>query len=160
MRRGWGQALSAPTPQVLGLQASYGQQQVADLSGMSVVEALKAGSNWIIYEPVTSHAGQQVGEAQIRKELQMLYDRGFRGLVTYAFDNGREEIPRPWGAAGPAPIPLRGPDNRAQPRGRRDEACLGIASRKARALRPAPLRAHRNSANLSRSHRPAQAASA
>jgi exo-beta-1,3-glucanase (GH17 family) len=89
-----GQALPAHTPQVLGLQASYGQQQVADLSGLSVIEALKAGSNWIIYEPITSYAGQRVGEAQIRKELQMLYDRGFRGLVTYAFDNGREEIPR------------------------------------------------------------------
>jgi exo-beta-1,3-glucanase (GH17 family) len=89
-----GQALPAHTPQVHGLQASHGQQRVADLSGLSVIEALKAGANWIIYEPITSYPGQQVGEAQIRKELQMLYDRGFRGLVTYAFDNGREEIPR------------------------------------------------------------------
>jgi exo-beta-1,3-glucanase (GH17 family) len=89
-----GQALPPHQPQVLAMQASYGQQQVANLSGLSVIEALRAASNWIIYEPITSYPGQQVGEAQIRKELQMLYDRGFRGLVTYAFDNGREEIPR------------------------------------------------------------------
>jgi exo-beta-1,3-glucanase (GH17 family) len=89
-----GQALPAHTPQVLGLQASYGQQQVANLKGLSVIEALKAGSNWITYEPITSHPGQQVGETQIRNELQILYNRGFRGLVTYAFYNGREEIPR------------------------------------------------------------------
>src|SRR5262249_636281 len=38
--------------------------------------------------------GQKVGEAQIRDELQMLYNKGFRGIVTYSFDNGREEIPR------------------------------------------------------------------
>ena len=57
---------------------------------MNVMQALRAGSNWIIYEPITATAGQQVGEAQIRSELQMLYSKGFRGLVTYAFDNGRE----------------------------------------------------------------------
>src|SRR5262249_45979584 len=26
-------------------------------------------------------------------ELKMLYDKGFRGIVTYAFNNGREKIP-------------------------------------------------------------------
>jgi len=69
------------------------QGQIADLSGKSVTDALKAGSNWIIYEPRESAAGQQVDEATLRKDLTMLYNKGFRGLVTYSFDNGRENIP-------------------------------------------------------------------
>jgi exo-beta-1,3-glucanase (GH17 family) len=83
------QAMTAPQ-----FGSAAGQQQIANLSGMNVIEALKAGSNWITYEPITSQPAQPVGETQIRNELQLLYNRGFRGLVTYAFDNGRQEIPR------------------------------------------------------------------
>lgn len=70
-----------------------GQGQVADLRNMGVVDALNKGSNWILYEPITNSPGAYVGKDQIRNELQFLYNKGFRGLVTYAFDNGREEIP-------------------------------------------------------------------
>ncbi|HEY7428050.1 MAG TPA: hypothetical protein VH682_27700 [Gemmataceae bacterium] len=87
-------SLSALGNAAVGLRQQLAQGQVADLSGLSVTEALKKGSNWIIYEPKTAAGGQQVGEAQIRDELQMLYNKGFRGIVTYSFDKGREEIPR------------------------------------------------------------------
>jgi exo-beta-1,3-glucanase (GH17 family) len=60
---------------------------------MKVIDALKKGSNWILYQPVTDRAGGPVDEQDIRTELQFLYDKGFRGVVTYAFDNGREKIP-------------------------------------------------------------------
>jgi exo-beta-1,3-glucanase (GH17 family) len=98
------QHLPTPAPQILNIQQAQqvrqgpGQtrgQQVADLSRFADVrDALKAGANWIIYEPITSTGGQRVSEAQIRRELKFLYDKGFRGLVTYSFLNGREEIPR------------------------------------------------------------------
>src|SRR5262249_48881131 len=87
-------SLSALGNAAVGLRQQLAQGQVADLSSLSVTDALKKGSNWIIYEPKTAASGQYVGEAQIRQELQMLYNKGFRGIVTYAFDNGREEIPR------------------------------------------------------------------
>ncbi|HEY7315584.1 MAG TPA: hypothetical protein VH643_40020 [Gemmataceae bacterium] len=87
-------SLSALGNAAVGLRQQLAQGQVADLSGLSVTDALKKGSNWIIYEPKTAAGGQYVGEAQIRQELQMLYNKGFRGIVTYSFDNGREEIPR------------------------------------------------------------------
>jgi exo-beta-1,3-glucanase (GH17 family) len=67
--------------------------QVADLRNMGVVDALNKGANWILYEPVTSSSGAYVSKEQIKNELQFLYNKGFRGIVTYAFNNGREEIP-------------------------------------------------------------------
>lgn len=76
-------------------QTHLGAKQggIADLSGKTVTQALKSGSNWIIYEPRENAAGQYVDEQTLRKDLKMLFDKGFRGLVTYSFDNGREKIP-------------------------------------------------------------------
>lgn len=57
-------------------------------------EALKCRRDWILYSPFRRAAGTPVGEEQIREELQLFYDVGMRGLVTYEMMNGIEEAPR------------------------------------------------------------------
>src|SRR5262249_4539603 len=51
-------SLSALGNAAVGLRQQLAQGQVADLSGLSVTDALKKGSNWIIYEPKTAASGQ------------------------------------------------------------------------------------------------------
>lgn len=53
--------------------------------------------NWINYspgKPFNLYNNDHANEEQIRRELQILYKAGFRGLGTYGLYNGLEEIPR------------------------------------------------------------------
>jgi exo-beta-1,3-glucanase (GH17 family) len=92
-----GTGTRTPAPGTGDLSATVASSQgqpIANLSGMGVIQALQYGANWVIYEPVTATPGAYVSPDQITRELTVLYNRGFRGLVTYSFYNGREEIPR------------------------------------------------------------------
>lgn len=63
----------------------------------SVVAALYDARNWITYSPSESfnpNQGQQPTEAEIRTDLELLYQTGFRGLITYTMDGVQRETAR------------------------------------------------------------------
>jgi exo-beta-1,3-glucanase (GH17 family) len=59
-----------------------------------LLKALSKHTYWHLYSPAREEAGTHVDENQIRTELQMLYDSGARGIVTYEMMNGIENVPR------------------------------------------------------------------
>ncbi|MEE9294668.1 MAG: hypothetical protein V3W34_06890 [Phycisphaerae bacterium] len=58
-----------------------------------VLDALASHTYWHLYSPARDEAGESVPEEQIRRELQMLFDSGARGLVTYEMMNGVQRAP-------------------------------------------------------------------
>ncbi|HUU82415.1 MAG TPA: hypothetical protein VM243_02820 [Phycisphaerae bacterium] len=60
---------------------------------LPVLDALSSHTYWHLYSPVRGQAGESVPEDQIRSELQMLFDSGARGLVTYEMMNGVQLAP-------------------------------------------------------------------
>lgn len=60
----------------------------------AALDALTGHTCWHLYSPYRETPGQNVSEAQVRRELQMLHDSGARGLVTYEMMNGVEVAPR------------------------------------------------------------------
>jgi exo-beta-1,3-glucanase (GH17 family) len=65
----------------------------ADRKKQDVLDALTVHTYWHLYSPARTEAGAPVSEAQIRDELQRIYDSGGRGLVTYEMMNGVEAAP-------------------------------------------------------------------
>lgn len=59
----------------------------------AALDALASHTYWHLYSPARDEAGESVPEEQIRRELQMLFDSGARGLVTYEMMNGIELAP-------------------------------------------------------------------
>jgi exo-beta-1,3-glucanase (GH17 family) len=67
------------------------------MKNLNVLDALLNCRNWINYspsKPFNLYAGNKVEEKQITDELLTLYAAGFRGLSTFGFYNGLENIPR------------------------------------------------------------------
>jgi len=62
----------------------------------SMPEALTTSRNWIAFTPrnYNPNVGQFPTEAQLRADLQQLYDDGWRGIVTYTLDGTLRHVPR------------------------------------------------------------------
>jgi len=59
-------------------------------------DALTTSRNWIAFTPrnYNPNVGQFPTEAQLRADLQQLYDDGWRGIVTYTLDGTLRHVPR------------------------------------------------------------------
>ena len=81
----------ASIPALLAVSDNFSTVSV-DCSG--VLCSLANYTYWHLYSPFREAAGTLVSQDQITRELQMLFDAGARGLVTYEMMNGIEKAPR------------------------------------------------------------------
>lgn len=86
--------LSIPSPTL----ARQDPATPVDTASVDVLTSLQTSRAWINYIPAAPFDFEigdvPVTESQLRDELSMLFDTGFRGIVTNAMTYGMESIPR------------------------------------------------------------------